>query len=428
MNRERVSLATLCRFLLGQRNAIQQIAESRSALWLGLLFVISAGFAREYDGEDLLHEPWHLLLPLVASVGSSLALYCLVYVVSRCRGVVGPFWMGYRRLLTLYWMTAPFAWLYAIPFERLTTAPIAIEANLWLLGLVALWRVLLMTRVVSVLYQCHWFASLLVVMLFSDVVALTAIAWTPRPVVGMMGGIRHTESEQVILNVTCGIQVLGVLSMPVWLIGVICVVLLRFNKWTPSWQAIEFDSQRNRTVTIFLWLIAAIAIVMWVPILPLTQFEQRNRRIVTDDMQEGRIDQALRFMSERTPKDFPPHWNPPPRLGYAEEEPPYFQVLDAVLRADANDWVRQVYVDKLIFHANSMRHPVQVAELEDEQLRRYVNLLREIPEGPTIAKSHRHQVFQFLREPKPDDIAPPPPELSPERRELLEQFGEMAGE
>ena len=95
-------------------------------------------------------------------------------------------------------------------------------ANLWLLGIVALWRVVLMTRVVSVLYGCHWLAAFFVVMLFSDGVAVTAISLTPRPVVGMMGGIRHTESELLILNVTCAIQGWGILLMPVWIIGVIC--------------------------------------------------------------------------------------------------------------------------------------------------------------------------------------------------------------
>ena len=428
MNDNPVSLATLCRFLVGQRDAIRQIAESRSALWLGLLFVVSAGFAREYDGEDLLYEPWHLLIPLVASVGSSFLLFCLVYVVAFARGVREPFWTGYRRLLTLYWMTAPLAWLYAIPFERFTTAPNAIAANLWLLGLVALWRVVLMTRVVSVLYQCHWLASLFVVMLFADAVAVTAIILTPRPVVGMMGGIRHTESEQVILNVTCAIQGWGILLMPVWTIGVICIALLSRSKSVGLWRTLEVDSQARRSVSVPLWSIALIAIVMWAPILPLTQFEQKNRRIATVDLKEGRIDQAIDFMSQRTPEDFPPHWNPPPRLGYGEDEPPYFLVLDAALRVDVADWVRQLYVDKLIVHAESMRHPVHVAELNDEQLRRYIDLLREIPQGPEIAKTHRHQVFQFLREPEPDDIAPPPPEISPERRELLEQFAVIAGE
>ena len=34
--------------------------------------MISAGFAREYDGEDLLREPFHIFIPLAASFVASL--------------------------------------------------------------------------------------------------------------------------------------------------------------------------------------------------------------------------------------------------------------------------------------------------------------------------------------------------------------------
>ncbi len=63
-----MSIITILRFLVGDRDAILNIASSRGAIWIGLLLVLSAGFPREYDGEDLLHEPWHLLLPLGASL------------------------------------------------------------------------------------------------------------------------------------------------------------------------------------------------------------------------------------------------------------------------------------------------------------------------------------------------------------------------
>ena len=427
MDDKSVSLSTLGRFLIGQRDAIQQISASRDALWLGLLLVLSAGFAREYDGEDLWHEPWHLLIPLAASVASSFLLFVLVHVVASMRGVRDPFWVGYRRLLTLYWMTAPLAWLYAIPFERFTTAPNAVAANLILLGIVALWRVILMTRVIALLYHCHWLAALFVVMLFADAVAVTAIILTPRPVVELMGGIRHTESEQVILNVTCAIQGWGILLLPVWLIGVICVAVFGRNKDSRPWQTPASNSQVRWTVSKPAWAMAVLAVVIWLPVLPQIQIEQQNRRTATVDLRAGRIDQAIRFMSQRTPDDFPPHWNPPPRLGYGEEQPPYYAVLNAVLRDDVADWVRQLYVDKLVFHSSSMRHPVHVSELNDEQLRRYLDLLREIPEGPEVAASHEFQVHQYLREPQPDDMAPPPPELTPERRKLLTQLRDLAG-
>ena len=65
-----MTISTLIRYLVGHRRAILEVAESKSAVWLGLLFVISAGFAREYDGVDLLHEPWHLALPLGASLAT----------------------------------------------------------------------------------------------------------------------------------------------------------------------------------------------------------------------------------------------------------------------------------------------------------------------------------------------------------------------
>jgi len=72
--------------LVGLENAIHALLRSRSTVWVGLLFVISAGFAREYDGESLLHEPWHLLIPLGASLVSSLLLFSLLTVTCRLGG------------------------------------------------------------------------------------------------------------------------------------------------------------------------------------------------------------------------------------------------------------------------------------------------------------------------------------------------------
>src|SRR5437763_4576239 len=77
-----MGIGTLLRYLIGDRRAILEIAGNRHALWVGLLFVLSAGFAREYDGEDLLHEPWHLFIPLAASLVASLLLYGLIQMAA----------------------------------------------------------------------------------------------------------------------------------------------------------------------------------------------------------------------------------------------------------------------------------------------------------------------------------------------------------
>lgn len=66
-----MTIRTLFLYLIGNRQAILAIAANRSALLIGFLFVLSAGLAREYDNHDLVHEPWHVLLPLVASAPAS---------------------------------------------------------------------------------------------------------------------------------------------------------------------------------------------------------------------------------------------------------------------------------------------------------------------------------------------------------------------
>jgi hypothetical protein len=67
-----MQIRTLFFYLIGKSQAIIEIAGDKRAVWLGILFVLSAGFARDYDGEDLLHEPWHLTIPFAASLLTSL--------------------------------------------------------------------------------------------------------------------------------------------------------------------------------------------------------------------------------------------------------------------------------------------------------------------------------------------------------------------
>ena len=135
-------LSTLFRFLVGHRDAILELAASRWTILIGAIFVVSAGFAREYDGEDLIHEPWHALRPLGASLASGTTLFLLVHgAVMLCsrKADAKPPGIGrsYVIFLGLFWMTAPMAWLYAIPYERFMSPVDAIGVNLWTLALVA---------------------------------------------------------------------------------------------------------------------------------------------------------------------------------------------------------------------------------------------------------------------------------------------------
>ena len=48
-----ITLRTLFGYLVGHAASIRRVAGHPLSLWIGFAFVVAAGFAREYDGEDL---------------------------------------------------------------------------------------------------------------------------------------------------------------------------------------------------------------------------------------------------------------------------------------------------------------------------------------------------------------------------------------
>jgi hypothetical protein len=378
-------LRNLGLYLIGNRQAILNLAADRRCLWVGLLFVLSAGLAREYDGQDLLREPWHLLVPFAASLAASFLLFLIscgsLFLHKEGRP---PFFGAYRAFLTLFWMTAPLAWLYAIPYERFLSPADATRANLLTLALVAAWRVALMVRVVSVISRRTVTSSLLLVMAFADAAALAAVVMIPQPVVAIMGGVRLTESEQVIHGATFLVSCLGVISAPVWLIG--GAVAFATNR--PVWQVPD-SSKHEPSLNIGSWILAALSLAIWLPILPWTQAEQRLRTQVEADLKAGRIADALDLMSAHAAPDFPPQWDPPPRVGYGETTPHIFQVMEVVLARNSAPWVRAIYEDKF---RQQMSDRWAFNWYSGDELAALVRILNRLPDGPDIASTNRNTI------------------------------------
>jgi hypothetical protein len=344
-------------------------------VWVGLLFVLAAGFAREYDGEDLLREPWHLLLPLGASLATSALLYGLLWLILfvRAAGTNRPL-LSYRDFLGLYWLTAPLALLYGIPVERFLSAADATRANLWLLGLVSLWRVLLITRALAVVYQVNFFRALFPVMLFADTVALILLQVTPIPIIGVMGGIRLSESEMVLRGTAFTVGILGVLSWPIWSIGAVIAC-------SKSWRLMNLAEIERRPVAWHMWAVSAAAIAGCLIVLPVTQKEQRLRSQVESDLRGGRIREALLLMSAHEQDDFPPHWDPPPRIAYREDVPDIADVFAHVDVLPVKAWVRQIYREKF---GNALRGEVSFVgvwnDLQPHEVERRLMLIENLPE------------------------------------------------
>jgi hypothetical protein len=142
------------------------------------------------------------------------------------------FLLAYRSFLGLFWMTAPLAWLYAIPYERFLSPVGAMRANLWTLAFVALWRVALMVRAISVLMGYGVVAAFFQVMVLADSIALAALNWLPISLFDVMGGIRYSESELLVRDTGIGVFFLGILTFPVWLVGALIGSYLS----QPTWQ------------------------------------------------------------------------------------------------------------------------------------------------------------------------------------------------
>ena len=418
-----MNITTLLKYLIGNRDAIQKIANQSQLLWVGVLFVFSAGFAREYDAEDLLHEPWYLLIPLVASIASSLLLYAFIFFVypTTSENKLGDR-LSYKSFLTLYWMTAPLAWLYALPAERLFSAGNAVQFNLYLLLFVSVWRVLLISRVISVLCRSTFLAALFIVMLFADGLALFILYLTPLPVFNIMGGIHLTEGEHVIQGTAFLVGILGVVSFPIWLLG--SVVTWWPTKFQKNLTTENSSITEAIPVSTPLWILAIVSLLIWCFILPITQPEQQNRRQVEKFLKAKQYKEAVTFMSSLKRNDFPPHWNPPPHIGYGERSEVLADVIDATITSKSAPWVQDLYLQKIKFYFSFVRmHSINVVtfglrEMKLEQLDRIVTFLESRPDdGPELAASLFIEIQQTVSPIDIGDTDTRKPDISIEQRE-----------
>ena len=334
-------------FLLGNGEAIRRLAATPRLWVVGLLFTVSAGLAREYDAEDLLAEPWHLLIAPGASLVAATTLWLFVQLSGIRRWVwsskpvessmqpdttpgdleVPPpkpspaprLLDSYLAFLGLFWLTAPLAWLYGIPYERMMSAGEAASSNLWTLLLVGLWRVVLMARVLQVLYGIGGVVASIIVLLFGTVLMLAALFTMPVPIFAVMGGVRLGEADRS----------LALLALLGKFIGSIAAVVLGL-----LWTATFLDQRR------WSWHVAAVvvpvrplvvlalaAIAWWCAWLPLTQPEQQLRHHVEQALRKTDFATGLTLLASQPPEAFPPHWDPPPRIGYAESTPEPGDVL-----------------------------------------------------------------------------------------------------
>ena len=119
---QEVNFRSILGFQFGRKEAIEEVARSRAALPTGVALVLLTAIARNYDQRFFLESPLWLIGPLIFSFFSGTFLFWVLYTgfIRRHLDDAEPVPQGqqWRRFMSLFWMTAPVAWLYAIPVER----------------------------------------------------------------------------------------------------------------------------------------------------------------------------------------------------------------------------------------------------------------------------------------------------------------------
>jgi hypothetical protein len=334
-----VTLGTLAGFLNGRRSAIETLIRAPGALWLGFVFVLSAGFAREYDAESLLHEPWYFLIPFPASLVTSFILYGFLYSAAHAKGARGRgFFELYPTFLTLYWMTAPLAWLYAIPVERFLSPVDAAAMNFALLGIVSIWRVALITRAASIMFSAPIGFTFTIVMWFAGTVLVLVALFAPKPIVSIMGGIHLNDTESLVQGVLFMTIFVSSITWFIWL----SALIERYLRTPPT---LQFPPRPTEPALIggSAKVIAVASLAVWLGVMPFTQREQSLRYRAERELIHGDLHQGLAMMSAHEQDDFPPHWAPPPRLAYGESKPDLEEVYQAITDESVADWVAELY-------------------------------------------------------------------------------------
>ncbi|MEZ6040446.1 MAG: hypothetical protein R3C20_08070 [Planctomycetaceae bacterium] len=314
MSELHLTLFDVIAFLFGDADSIVRVASSRHNLLVGAMLVLSAALARNWQRHDLSVQPWLLLIPFAASLVSSTALTVLLAL----------WWPDFRpqmlewlpRMAGLFWMTAPLAWIYGIPFEALVERKSAARARLTALTIVSLWRVALVVRCLCVLLDIHVASAMHLVIFFGIVVAIAAIHFTRRrdrpqniPMIAMgMAGISSTSSRspeaRVVANFT------GCLSALLW-IGLVPSIGLTWTSVRPEPPLQIHAGDAVRAASPGVWGASACAIGFWLMILPAAQRKQRSKTRVSNLIESGRYLDAVTFLSETDADSFPVSWVPP---------------------------------------------------------------------------------------------------------------------
>ena len=284
-------------YQFGNAESIRRVAGSKYLLPVGTLLVLITSIPRNYDQTFIGEVPWWPLIPLVSSfVSGSFVFYVLKH--GFIKEADGKFSRKYWMFLGLFWKTAPIAWLYGIPVERWMTARSAAVANLWLMGIVSIWRVALFSRVMSVIYEVPWLRTGGWVLLAAslEVAAVLFFSGFGEAIGRGMAGMRNSPEQNLIIGVLGTVFWTAVIAVPLLLI--VLKSALRF----PEKAKIAELPECNKTP----WLLLLCIAVIWGALAILPQQELAKEWKYRALLEGRKPGEALAYLNTLEAKDWPP--------------------------------------------------------------------------------------------------------------------------
>ena len=371
-----MNLWTIARYLVGDSRAIRSLAGNSAALPVGIVLVLLTAVARNYDQTFIAETPLWLFGSLLFSFFSGSFLFLILYrfFIQRCLEAdpLPSKFQQWRTFMGLFWMTAPIAWLYAIPVERWLESNAAAQANLTLLAIVSVWRVVLMSRVVSVVNGVPFARALgwVTVVAALEVIIVVFLGGLFSPTFGNrimagMSGLRNAPEENLILSA------LSNAWMGAWALLIIIGITLTVRLYQGTTQ--PFPRARPGRGP---WLSLGVLAVLWMLLAWPAQLEQQRFHRHAKLIDSKQYAAALSYLAQHRPADFPPsrRLEPSPyEYRVWDELPPVI----ALLTTNTPLWIRERYLG----HASATFIHRWLKFRHDASLSAMFAALEQLPDG-----------------------------------------------
>jgi hypothetical protein len=365
--------------------------------------VLTAGIAREYDRAYVAERPELFLLPIAASLATATLLYGSLRLFVL-RGPRGQARGRFRAFLGLFWLTAPLAWIYAVPVERFLEPVPAALLNITFLAVVATWRVALISRVAAVLFGAPFARALGAILLPSSLLVLTLSFFTQISLVPLMGGISLAPETKVLLR-AAGFAATGAVVLGLAALALLAASPNRSTTPVPPPSPAHFPT-----------LPLAALLLLWTALAAYPQLEVRRNARVDALVAAERYREALDLLSSHTPRDFSPTRRiaPDPQRAGSRSGRHLPGIISAMDGRDAS-WVRALYLDYLAIQIGPEYHRPPL-----EALTSTAQSLARLPEGADFARVHRVDLERIAAAWLGDAVEGAEP--SSELRTLLEAY------